>query len=147
MLEAIDLFREVDDAYGTTWAILSLGFIDLVTGEFAQAREHVLEAGGMLVRDGDISGQIITIDALSSLAASGGDPRLSVRLDAASKAARRNSGSSAPSIDSIRGPIDAARAQLEPEEIRREEEAGALMSLESILLSALAEAPDSDGPR
>jgi predicted ATPase/class 3 adenylate cyclase len=139
LVEALGLFREIDEAYGETWALMSLGMVEAVTGNLEAAREAVAGAARLFVRDGDLSGQIVVIDAIASMAARGGDPRLAVRIDAAGMAARRATGASSPAIPPLRGPIAAARQVLEAAEIELEENEGRLMSFDDILAEAIAE--------
>ena len=136
--EALALMRGVDDAYGETWALVSLAMIQAVDGRIDEARAAMAEAATLFVRDGDLSGQMVILDTMASLAARGGDPRLAVRLDAAAAAARRATGVAIPAIPPLRGPIAAAREALDAAAISEEEEAGRSLSAEAILEGAMA---------
>ena len=139
VVEALALFREIDEAYGETWALMSLGMVEAVNGNLDEAREAIAGAARLFVRDGDLSGQIVVIDALAAMAARGGDPRLAVRIDAAGLAARKATGATSPAIPPLRGPIAAAREALGAAETQRQENEGRLLSFEAILEAAIAE--------
>ena len=134
--EALGLFRKIDEAFGETWALLSLAMVEAEAGNLDTARSAIIEAGTLFVRDGDLSGQMVTIDALAALAARAGDARLAVRLDAVGQAARRATGTLTPPIAPLRMPIEAARAALDRVEVREEDELGATLSVGAVLQSA-----------
>jgi tetratricopeptide (TPR) repeat protein len=131
--EALALFREVDDPYGETWALISSSMVYAITGRLEEARTAIRDASAIFVRDGDLAGQIVIIDSLAALAMAGGDPALAARLDAAGMAARRATGALTPPIPPLRNAIDAARSALEPADLAREEEAGTALTLEQVL--------------
>ena len=137
LLAALQLFRDLGEAFGETWARLSLSMVEAEAGDLEGARSAILEAGSLFVRDGDLSGQMVVVEALASLAARFGDARLAVRLDAAGQAARQLTGTLTPPIAPLRAPIAAARASLGPDVAQEEEAIGRQLPLESILDSAL----------
>jgi predicted ATPase/class 3 adenylate cyclase len=131
--ESLRLFREIDDAYGETWALMSMSMIESMVGRLDEARAAMVAAGDLFVRDGDLSGVIVTIDVVASLAARGGNPHLAVRLAAAGKAIARATGAKAPPIPNLRAPIEEARASLSADEVEHEEAIGRGLSVTDVL--------------
>ncbi|HEY3523826.1 MAG TPA: adenylate/guanylate cyclase domain-containing protein [Candidatus Limnocylindrales bacterium] len=137
LAEALRRFREIDEAFGETWALLSTAMVEAEIGNIEVARTAILDAAALFIRDGDLSGQLVIIDSLAALAARTGDARLAVRIDAAGQEARRTTGTLTPPIAPFRDPIAAARAALGSEDASAEDEYGRTLSVLTLLDAAL----------
>jgi predicted ATPase/class 3 adenylate cyclase len=134
--EALAMFRETDEAYGETWALMSLAILEAVTDHPNEALEAILAAAALFTRDGDVAGQVVIVDGLAALAARRGDARSTARIDAAGQAMRRRTGAMVPPIPPLREPIAAARESLDQATLDSEQAAGAALSFEEILEAA-----------
>jgi predicted ATPase/class 3 adenylate cyclase len=136
--EASALLEELGNSYATSWALMSLGMIDAVENDLDAARDWMLRSAEVFVRDGDIAGQIIAVQALGSLAARAGDDRLAARLAAAAEGEGRRIGIDLPEIPPLLEPLVAAASRLTPAVLEREQTAGAELEFGSILAESLA---------
>jgi predicted ATPase/class 3 adenylate cyclase len=137
LLEAIPLLEEIGDLYGLGWAQISLGIQEALSGDFLAAGDQVGRAAEVFVRDGDVAGQIVSVQCLGSLAARRGDDLTAVRFGAAAEAAAREIGVDLPRIPPIVIPVDEARARLAPEDLERESELGVALGAKAILDTAI----------
>jgi predicted ATPase/class 3 adenylate cyclase len=135
--EAEALLQALGNGYGLSWVNVSLALLDASEGKLEPALEDVLRAADVFVRDGDVTGEIVAVQALGSLAARGGDDITAIRLAAAAEAAARDIGAELPRIPPIVEPIDEAVSRASPEELRRERGVGVALGARSILASAL----------
>ena len=136
--EALPELEQVGDLYGMGWARISLGMLNGIEGNLDVAEALVLEAAELFLRDGDVAGEIVSVEALGAIGARRGDPVSAVRLGAAANAAARAIGLELPRIPPIIEPIERAEAQLSPEDLQREREIGVAIGAKSILSTALA---------
>jgi predicted ATPase/class 3 adenylate cyclase len=136
--EASGLLEEIGNSYATSWAFMSLGMIHAVENDLDMARSWILRAAELFVRDGDIAGQIVAVQALGSLAARAGDDRLAARLSGAADDECRRIGIDLPPIPPLVEPLAASASRLTPSVLERERTAGADLELGSILAEALA---------
>jgi predicted ATPase/class 3 adenylate cyclase len=136
--EASALLEEIGNSYATSWALMSLGMIDAVENDLGVARAWMLRSAELFVRDGDIAGQIIAVQALGSLAARAGDDELAVRLASAAESEGRRIGIDMPEIPPLVEPLAASASRLTAAVLERERTAGADLKLGSILAEALA---------
>jgi hypothetical protein len=134
--EAVDRFRDADDAFGESWALISTGMLEATHGGLDEALPPIVAGGRLFDRDGDVSGQLVLIDALASLLSRAGDHRGAVRLDAASVAFRGRTGAAAPPIPLFRGPIATSREVLDGETIGAQERLAEGIDFPSILAAA-----------
>src|SRR6185503_21153060 len=88
-------------------------------------------------RDGDVTGEVVSVQHLGALAARRGDDVTAVRVDAAARDLARSVGAEAPGIPPIVEPLRAAEARMTPEELAREQEMGRALGVQSILSAAL----------
>ena len=131
--EAIGLFREADDAFGETWAWISLSMLEASQGRLDESLAATHTAGRLFAEGGDRSGQLMALEALAAIAAHAGHPALSVRFHAAANAWRTRTGAMAPSVPVFNDPVVAARAQLDDDSIKREELAGESLTFDEAL--------------
>ena len=135
--EALPELEQVGDLYGMGWARISLGMLTGIEGNLDLAERLVLEAAELFVRDGDVAGEIVSVEALGAVAARRGDTVTAVRLGAAANAAARKIGLELPRIPPIIDPIERAEAQLSPGDLQQEREIGVAIGAKSILSTAL----------
>lgn len=135
--EALALCRQIGDVFGETWALMSTSMLEAVRGRFDEARTSMAAAANLFVRDGDVAGVIVSLDSVSALAARGGEPRLAVRLHAATLAIAAATGARVPPIPILQEPIELARASLTAEEIEHEEAVGRTLSVAEALVQIL----------
>lgn len=137
--EAAAILREIGDNYGASWAMASLGFIGLSTGQPEDAEKPFLESARIFLADDDMTGQLLSIQALGALAMLSGDEASAVRFDAVAMRLAREIGLVLPEIDPIVERIRQARARLAPDAIAREERAAETAEARPFLEAALAE--------
>jgi len=136
--EASALLEELGNFYATSWALMSVGMTHAVENDLDVARAWMLRSAELFVRDGDIAGQIVAVQALGSLAARAGDDRLAVRLASAAESEGRRIGIDPPEIPPLVEVLAAAASRLTPAVLERERAAGADLELGSILAEGLA---------
>jgi predicted ATPase/class 3 adenylate cyclase len=136
--EALPLLEELGNSYARSWALMSVGFSHAVQNSVDVARTWILRAAELFVRDGDVAGQIVAVQALGSLAARAGDDELAVRLASAAESEGRRIGIDLPEIPPLVEPIAAASSRLGQAVLERERTAGTVLELGPILAEALA---------
>jgi len=137
LTEAIPLLEELGDIFGLGWAYVSLGLLDAVEGDLDSSEQGVLSAADVFERDGDVTGEVVSVQHLGALAARRGDDVTAVRFDAAARDLARSVGAEAPGIPPIVEPLRAAMARMTPEELAREQGIGRALGVQSILSAAL----------
>jgi predicted ATPase/class 3 adenylate cyclase len=135
--EALPILEEIGDLFAIGWSHISLGLLDSIEGNLDDAEAHVLAAADVFTRDGDMSGEVITVQHLGALAAKRGDDVTAVRFSAAAVAASNAVGANPPPIPPIIDPIRAAEARMAPADLQREREVGRALGMDSILSAAL----------
>ena len=138
LLEASALLEEIGNSYATSWAYMSLGMIHAVENDLDLARPWMLRAAELFVRDADVAGQIVAVQALGSLAARAGNDELAVRLASAAEGEGRRIGIDLPEIPPLMEPIAASSSRLTKAVLERERTTGADLELGPILAEALA---------
>jgi predicted ATPase len=138
LAEAAPMLEELGNSYATSWALMSVGFSHALENSLDVARTWILRATELFVRDGDVAGQIVAVQALGSLAAREGDDELAVRLASAAQSEGRRVNIDLPEIPPLTEPIATASSRLSPAVLERERAAGADLELGSILADALA---------
>jgi non-specific serine/threonine protein kinase len=136
--EAVPALEDVGDLMAWAWAHISLGMLHAIQGRLDEAETFVLRAGDMFTRDGDVAGEIVSVQALGALAVRRGDDVTGVRNGAAANAAAHAIGAELPRIPPIIEPIEEAEARLSEDDLRREREIGVALGATSILSTALA---------
>jgi len=136
--EAAPLLEELGNSYAASWAMMSVGFSHAVENSLDVARTWILRAAEMFVRDADVAGQIVAVQALGSLAARAGNDELAVRLASAAESEGRRVGIGLTEIPPLIEPIAASSSRLTQAVLKRERAAGADLELGPILAEALA---------
>jgi predicted ATPase/class 3 adenylate cyclase len=77
--------RTIRDAYWTSWSLHMLAATETQSGDFDAAREHLLEALGLLESSGEITGIVLVFDDFARLAGRMGDLPRAARLTAAAR--------------------------------------------------------------
>jgi predicted ATPase/class 3 adenylate cyclase len=90
--QALAIFREVGDEFMIGWASYTLALVDLHDGDAAAAGSGLAESLAIFAAAHDVSGYVLVIDAISSLAARVGDPDTAARLAGAVAELERRSG-------------------------------------------------------
>lgn len=139
LAEASTALAEIGNSYGAAWANMSLGMLESLSGNLGPARAAMLRAAKLFVDDDDITGEIISIQALGALAARAGDDRLAVRLGAAAVMLARRIGVDPPLIAVLHEPLVEAQARLSPEEVAAEEAAAQSIEARPFLEAAIRE--------
>jgi len=135
--EALPILEGVGDLFAIAWTRVSLAMTDAIEGKLADAENHALAAAEAFVRDGDVSGEILSVQQLGALAARRGDDITAARFRAAALAATRSLGADLPPIPPILEPLEAAEARMTPEDLEREQELGRALGVQAILSTAL----------
>jgi hypothetical protein len=128
---------EARDSAGAAWAYTSLGMLEASADHPEEARAAFLAGGAIFLRDDDLAGQIICLQALGSLAARAGDDSTAVRLAIAAQQRARQLGLDPPAIPMIVGPLADARSHLSADDIDREREAASQIEVRPYLEAAL----------
>lgn len=137
--EAARLLAEIGDSYGASWAYTTLGMLEGDTGHPEAARTAIVAGAEIFLRDDDMTGQILAIRALGSIAARAGDDRTAARLGYAAEELARRIGVDPPTIVTMVQPIVDAMARLSEGELAQEEEAARSVEARPFLEAALAE--------
>lgn len=137
VLESIPLLEEIGDLSTLGWAHISVGMQEALVGNLAAADDRVGRAAEVFVRDGDVAGQVVSVQCLGSLAARRGDDLTAARFGSAADAAGHEMGIDLPRIPPIVIPLDEARARLAPEDLERESELGVALGAKAILDTAI----------
>lgn len=92
LTEALETFRQEDDAFMQTWALHVLGNLALSQDKTEEAEAHFREAMGLAAEAMDISGILFQLDNLALAARSRGNFEREVRLSAVASALKSSSG-------------------------------------------------------
>jgi len=90
--EALVIFREVDDQFMIGWCQYTLALYALQERELDDARQALAEALGIFAKAGDVSGYVLVIDSVASLAYWSGDRQSAARLSGAVAELERRTG-------------------------------------------------------
>ncbi|HTK45194.1 MAG TPA: adenylate/guanylate cyclase domain-containing protein [Patescibacteria group bacterium] len=137
LTEALPILQGIGDLFAIAWTRVSLALTGAIEGKLADAEFHALAAAEAFVRDGDISGEILSVQQLGALAARRGDDVTAARFKAAALAAMRSLGADLPPIPPILEPLEEAAARMAPEDLEREQEIGRALGVQAILSTAL----------
>jgi predicted ATPase/class 3 adenylate cyclase len=135
--EALPMLEELGDSLGLGWAVISLGMVDATEGRLDLAEQAVLRAARLFSQDGDLTGEQIGVLALGAIAAGRGDDVTAVRMEAAARAAARESGADLPGIGPLVVPLAEATARLPEDVVVRERAVGAAIGAKAMLEAAL----------
>ena len=138
LLEAIAALEAAENTNGLSWAFLSVAMAEAILGDTDAARRMTLRAGALFLADGDLPGQLVSVQSLASLLARAGRDGEAIRLQAAVAVGNHDIGVEPPEIPPMSGPLREAASRLTPEELTREREAGRGLSYQAILREALA---------
>ena len=90
--ESLRAYREIDDPFGTGWALHELAVVDADAGALEDAELRAREALAIFARAGDLSAAVLLLLDLAFIARLGGDTDRAWRLAGAADAIRRQSG-------------------------------------------------------
>ncbi len=92
LTEALETFRQEDDAFMQTWTLHVLGNLALSEGKTKDAEAHFHEAMGLASEAMDVSGILFQLDNLSLAAKSRGNLEREARLSAVASGLKSSSG-------------------------------------------------------
>ena len=90
--EGLRAYREIDDPFGSGWALHELAVVDANSGALEDAELRAREALGIFARAGDLSAAVLLLLDLAFIARLRGDADRAWRLAGAADAIRRQSG-------------------------------------------------------
>lgn len=99
MEESLAIFRELQDPFGTGWALHELGGVFVAIGDLRGARSCYREGIRIFTEAGDLSGIVFFLRNLSTLATAEGDVERSIRLLGAADAHGTSTGTALADID------------------------------------------------
>jgi predicted ATPase/class 3 adenylate cyclase len=139
-LEALGIFREIDDAFMAGWTLYTVALIHLIKAKPAEARARLDEALRIFADAADVTGYVLVLDGFAALADREGDRERAARLSGAVEALEASSGTG----------LNASNRKLigfDPEPLRTDPAtaeawaAGAQMQVPELIAYALAPAP------
>lgn len=90
--QALEIFRELDDTFMLGWAQYTLALNPIRLGDYEAARPRLAEALAIFAEANDVTGYVLVVDAIATLAARSGDLDTSARLSGAVAELERRSG-------------------------------------------------------
>ncbi len=92
LLEAMSIFRELEDRFNLGWVLRSLGMDAIEMGEIEAARSWLRESLSLFAKASDISGITVLIGEMADLATGQGAPDRAMTLKGAAYALQASSG-------------------------------------------------------
>ncbi|MEP6680285.1 MAG: adenylate/guanylate cyclase domain-containing protein [Chloroflexota bacterium] len=139
-MEALEIFRAIDDAFMAAWTLYTLGLIHLLQGKPTEARKRLDEALRIFVEAADVTGYVLVLDAYAALAERAGDNERAARLSGGVAALEASSGTGL-------NPANRKLMDFQPEPLRtdpataEEWTAGTQMQVPELIAYALEQAP------
>ncbi|MGH2373642.1 MAG: adenylate/guanylate cyclase domain-containing protein, partial [bacterium] len=135
---SLPILRSLGDKFSLAWALHLLGLIGAKTGERDAAYRSFVEALTLFAEGRDISGIVMAVDDLSTLAADEGDLERAARLAGGATALQKSSGADLASVASIAE----ARPRLSEKDLGQERliaawREGHVMSVDELVAYAL----------
>lgn len=135
---SLPILRTLGDTFSLAWALHLLGLIGTKTGQHDAAYKSMAEALTLFVEGRDISGIVMTIDDLSTLAAGEGDLERAARLAGGAAALEKSSGADLASVASIaEGRPRLGEKDLDQEGLKAAWQEGHAMSVDELVAYAL----------
>jgi tetratricopeptide (TPR) repeat protein len=146
-MEALALFRELDDPFGIGWSSFMAAFGAIGAGEYEEARPMLHEGIKLFAGFGDVSALTLHLNGLGMAEVQAGRSQRAVRLLAASRKLRDVSGTGMLDLNEVMlaeftsmPGLDEARALLADEANRAALEEGLAMTQEEAVSYALGDA-------
>jgi non-specific serine/threonine protein kinase len=141
--EALDLFRDLSNPWGTARAATELGRTAILLGDAVSGAAAIREGLALSWRRRDRWQMIFAFEILAEAAVAGGHPERAARLLGAAAGLREATGVVAPLLSDLGGEpaADVAKARLGDLPFAAAWEAGTSLSLEQAVADAMTESP------